>query len=135
MNMHDLHLHIPRTDKEKWISWASKLDEGKSYFSSALSDVAPKGRLVEVLARSGADITDPNTIKQAYKDAEKRLRSGSKDTPEEHFSSDKKRKRQLGGAPPVSEDFEGAEARPSGRNEMNRFSPFSLGIHPFEVVP
>jgi hypothetical protein len=67
-----------------------------SYWCSALVRVNPTGRLLKQLAPPNSDITDPAVIFAAYQNAAKRLRSGWKDSPEEHFSSEKQRARALG---------------------------------------
>ena len=107
-NLPDLHVHIPRTQRAEWFSWALGLNERTSYWCSALARVNPKGKLVKQFAPQGSDETDINVIAAAYNDAAQRLRTGWKD-PETHFSSEKQRARVLGKHVEVLENIDGSE--------------------------
>ena len=93
------------------------LRNGKSYWCSALGKVGAIERLVKQLAPAGSDTNDPKVIKQAFKAAESRLRSGWKEPPEVHFSSDNQRRRVIGKEYTIQENLEGEEVTvwPTGR--------------------
>lgn len=92
LNLPDLSIHIPRTDKPAWFAWATRIPESASYWCSALGKVRPGERVVKALAPVGSDITDPFVIETAYKAAADRLRLGWEDG-ENHFASEKQRER------------------------------------------
>ena len=85
------------------------LENGKSFWCSALGKVNAIERLVKQLAPAGSDTNDPEIIKQAFEDAASRLRSGWKEPPEVHFSSENQRRRVLGKEVTIQENLEGEE--------------------------
>lgn len=92
------------------------LGSGRSYWCSALGKVGAIDRLVRQLAPAGSDTNDPKVIKQAFKAAESRLRSGWKEPPEVHFSFDNQR-RAIGTEYTIQENLEGEQVtvQPTGR--------------------
>ncbi|KAI7854918.1 hypothetical protein BDC45DRAFT_507213 [Circinella umbellata] len=108
MNYPALHIHISRSNKDAWYSWATNLNENEHFFASAMRHVGmqkhhPLRNALNIFRPadqydSGSDIDDDDSwlydedlVSEA---AEKWGKSMKRHLPDDHFSSENQRRRR-----------------------------------------